>query len=426
MKKAFVVILFSLTFLLAKAQVDDNYFLHDNYKAVAGIDLNYELSSNSLSTKFQNTYLFGSHIDSLSKQWLYANLKPDNRLGADIGGGLSFITYPDTLFGWTNMGLFVKYNRYYHLDMTFTRDLARLFFDGNQYFAGKNAILDNSMLNLVSYDQIQIGILSKFESGKFKHTYGFGISLNNGYNNVIVDLNKGNIYTDKNAEYINFAANYDVSRSDTSRKKLNMFKGVGSSVNLYYSFETPKKNTLVFQLTDLGYIRWNNNSQQFSKDTAVHFEGLDVTDPLNINGNVFGKTTTDSLQHAFTYAGKPKAYYTATPAVLSVSYLCNFSEKFRTELSLRKKFFSNYDPLYMLKLQLLPNKKNLLSLNLSYGGYCSTDLLENHQLNAGLELMHQFGKSLVVLLGSNYLNGFIWPYSLTSQGVFFSIKKYFF
>ncbi len=96
------------------------------------------------------------------------------------------------------------------------------------------------------------------------------------------------------------------------------------------------------------------------------------------------------------------------------------------EISIRKKFFSNYDPLFMLKLQYFTNKRNLWSLNLSYGGYSSADLLENHSFNIGLEYAHDFGKGLVMLVGSNYLNGFLWPNTVATQGAYFTIRKYFY
>jgi len=426
LKNVFPLILFSFLSLFTNAQVSDQTFQPENCKAVAGIDAGYEMVSSSINSNFLNTFLFGNRIDSLSKQRMFEGLNQDNRLGADIEGGLSYITFPDTFMHNANMGLFVKYNRYYHMDMAFTDDLARLFFDGNKHFAGKTANIDNSILNIISYDQVQFGILSKFDVKNFKQTFGVGISLNNGYRNTIINVTKGSLFTQANAEYLNFAANYEVSRSDTAHKKLNMFKGYGMSLNLYYSIEAENKNSLVIQLTDMGYIRWNKHSQQFSKDTAVHFEGVQVSDLLNIEGNIFGQANTDSIAQTYTYADTTLPYYTYTPAVLNISYLYNISEKGRFEFSFRKKFFSNYDPMVMMKMQYFPCKKTMLSLDLSYGGYSSASLLDNHRINAGLEYMHQFGKSLVLLAGTNYLNGFIAPKTLAAQGVYFSIKKYFF
>ncbi len=301
-------------YLLSKAQVDDCYFQNNNNKTIAGLNGSYEFVSNSISKKFLNNYLFGSRIDSMSKQWMFAGLRPNNRLGGDIEGGLSYLTFPDTLLGFPDMGLFFKYNKYYHIDMSFTRDLAELLFDGNKRFAGSTAYLDNSSLNIINYEQLQVGILTKFGNDKTKQTFGIGVSLNNGYNNINIDIAKGSLYTDANAEYLDFAANYKVSRSSASKA----FNGIGSSMNIYYSIEGEKKNCFKFELTDLGFIRWNSQSQQFSKDTAIHFEGINVSDILNIQGNVFGNANADSIVHTYTYATTTKAYYMMTPAVLMI------------------------------------------------------------------------------------------------------------
>jgi hypothetical protein len=96
------------------------------------------------------------------------------------------------------------------------------------------------------------------------------------------------------------------------------------------------------------------------------------------------------------------------------------------EFSLRKKFFVNYDPFFLVKLQYLPNKTNIFSLNVSYGGYGSADIYETHDFNYGLEYAHDFGNGLIIHAGGNFLNGYIYPYTTRAQGVFISIKKYFF
>lgn len=406
------------------AQLSDHYFNYDNCKAEAGMDMNYAFCSNSITTKFLNTYLYGSHIDSLNKQWMFACLRPHNTLGCDLQGGLSYIAYPDTFLGNTNMGFFVKYNKYYHVDMSFTRDLCKLFFSGNDQFAGKTADLSNSSLNVISYDQIQLGVLEKFGDAKLKHTFGIGISLNNGYNNRVINIKNGSLYTAPDAEYLNFSANYDVFRSNTATNG-SVFKGIGTSIDIYYSFETVKKNTFEFELTNFGFLSWGRNSQQLSKDTSIHFEGINVNDILNIQGNIFHNANVDSVVHAYTYAKKNTPYTTMTPACIKISYLYNLSAKTRMQFIVQKYFFSNYDPLFMIRVQYLPTKKNIVSLNLNYGGYQSADILENHNINLGIELAHDFGKGLMLMAGTNYLNGYIYPYSQTAQGIYFTFKKYF-
>ena len=426
MKKLLLILICIALNPLSKAQVGDNHFYYENYKSVAEIDGSYEFNSNSITTKFLNNYLYGSYIDSLPKQWMFRELKQKNTFGSDFESGFSFLFCPDTLFGETGMGIFIKYNMYNHIDLSFSDDLFKLFFDGNKRYAGKTADLSHSSLNILNYDQIQLGIRSTFEGYNIKHTFGIGLSINNGYKNMYINILDGNIFTDANAEYIDFSANYEVSQSDTSHTLLGTFKGLGTSVNLYYSFKTKKNNYFNFQITDFGFIRWNGQSRQFSKDTAIHFEGINVTDIFNIEGNIFGNSNTDSIVHSYTSSNIARPYTMPTLACLKISYMYNFSERIRTEFIVNQKLFVHYDPFFLLKAQYLPDKRNIISLNLSYGGYGGLDIMKKHEINAGLEYSHNFGKGLILLAGSNYLNGFIYPYSMTAQGAFISIKKYFF
>jgi hypothetical protein len=215
-----------------------------------------------------------------------------------------------------------------------------------------------------------------------------------------------------------------VFRSDSSNKSA-VFKGIGTSVNIYYSFETPNKNTFQFELTNLGFIGWGRHAQQLSKDTSIHFTGVNVTDILNIQGNVFHNANADSILHAYTYSKKSSPYTTLTPACLKLSYTFKFLLKARMQFLIQKYFFSNYAPLFMVKVMYQPTKRNIVSLNFNYGGYQSDDITENHNVNTGLELAHDFGKGLIMIAGTNYLNGYLWQYSQTGQGVYFTIKKYF-
>lgn len=423
MKKIILISVILLYALCLKAQVENNYFHINDYKAAAGIDASIDLASLSISNQFMNTFLWKDHVDSTTKQWMFNALKKNNVIGYDLDDKVSMITFPDTFASFTNMGIFITYGTYDHIDVNMTRDALKLFFGGNTQFKGKTANIGNSSLNLFSYQQIQLGFISKFGDGKFHHSFGVGISINNGIQNTQIRINDGSLYTDKDAEYIDISADYDNYRSDTSNN--GGYKGIGSSLNIYYSFYTEKNNSFNFSVTDLGFIRWNKNSQQFSKDTSIHQEAINV-DLLNIEGNIFGNSNPDSIIHTYTYADTSMAYFMLTPACFKISYLYNYSDKLRFEGSVIKKLYVHYNTLFMLKALLVLGKNNIFSLNLNYGGYTGSDPLISHNINTGFEYFHRFGKGLVIRAGTNFLNGFINPETQTAQGAYVSIKKYFF
>lgn len=426
MKKSLLILFFFPLSLLSFAQGSDFCFPGGDYKSSLQIDLNYEFGSNSITNKFLNTYLYGDYITKDEKEKMFSNLKPHNTFGAGQQGGLTFIMFPDTFAGCADLGLFVRYNRYYHLDMSFTDDLTELYFDGNKRFAGKTADIGNSSLSIIKYEQLQLGIISKFGDGQTKHTFGAGLSINNGYKNSITEIYNGSLYTQKYGEFIDFSADYSVFRSDTSSDGSRLFKGSGTSLNLYYSFVRENKNQFNFQITDFGFIRWRRNAQSISKDTTFRFEGVQVNDILNIDGNIFEDADPDSIVNPLIFSDTSVAYTMFTPACLSISYLYYMTDKLRAEFSVKKKFFAHYDPYLMLKTQYVPDSRNIFSVALGCGGYGTVRILENNFINVGIEYAHKFGKGLCFVIGTNYLNCLLMPETATSQGAFFSVKKYFY
>ncbi|MFH0866654.1 MAG: DUF5723 family protein [Bacteroidota bacterium] len=424
MKKIFFILFFISCFSGLKAQMENDYFSTGRYKACAYIGANIDLASSSVSNHFMNTFLWKDSIDITTKQWMFDALDKNNVTGFDYNDRLSFITFPDTFAGTTDMGIFVSYGNHYHIDMDVTRDVLKLFYGANTQYKGKTADIGNSSLNLIYYQQLQLGVVSKFGNGRLHHSFGLGISINNGIQNTRINIDHGSIYTEKDAKYIDISAAYEINRSDTSGSAV--YKGFGTSLNIYYSFFTDKKNSFGFSVTDLGFIRWNKNSQQFTKDTAIHFEGVIIDDPLDIEGNIFGNSNPDSVINTYTYADTAMAYFMLTPACFKISYLYNLSDKFRIEGSLIKKLYIHYDLLFMLKALYAFGENNIFSVNINYGGYSGSNPLKSHNINTGIEYAHRFGKGLVINIGTNYLNGFINPYSQTAQGAYVSIKKYFF
>ena len=132
------------------------------------------------------------------------------------------------------------------------------------------------------------------------------------------------MFTDANAEYIDLYANYEVYRSNAVSQNSNFFNGTGASINLYYSYKSAHKNIFNFSITELGFIRWNNRSQHFAKDTLIHFEGVPIHDILNIENPIFENANTDSIIQEYTYADTTTSYITPTPTSIHFSYLYNF------------------------------------------------------------------------------------------------------
>jgi len=421
-------VLFALLFthggFLFSQQLNPSFEI-PSYKSYIGLNAHYEISSSSISNHFVQQYLKGGYIDSLHKQWMFAGLKKTNYLGADYNGSFIYSFNLDSTKSPT-LHFFFKYNYYNHLDISFTNDLAKLYFDGNKQFAGQTAFFNKSSLQILTYDQYQLGFTKKMNHNNNIHTYGVGLGFNNGYNNTIIQFNEASLYTETNASYVNLAANYEVRRRNKDSLDKLFFKGVGASLNIYYSYKSKNNHIFNFQISELGFIQWDYKSQHISKDTLIHFEGVSIPDIFNIENPIFENMNTDSIIQEYTVSDSTQSYIIPTPASIYISYLHSFFEKTKVEISLLKKTHVHFDPLIQLKLQYFPNPKHLVSLNFSYGGYSSLDFASRYQIKTGITYAHLFKNGLLFNIGSDFLNGFLWRYSSTSQGAYISLKKYIF
>lgn len=384
------------------------------------IGLDYEIASSSISNNFTNAFLFSDRIDITQKQKMFSSLQQSNYMGADVNQYLNFNLVFDTLLSCQNIGITAGIYNNYHIDMTFTDDLMELFFSGNKSFEGKTAKLSGSSLNMMQYQIFQLGLVKQFKTEHATHTIAVAPGYVNGNNYTNIKFNNASLYTAPDAEYINLNAAFEAVFSDTASLGKYSGKGKGISLNLHYDYICKNNNAFFIDISDLGFIQWNNNTLTSTKDTSIHFEGVAVDDILNIQENVFGNANTDSIKQDYIYSGTHGSVRVNLPARFEIG----FSKKLKNNLSLfaglKKRIFSNYKLQYSAGAKINFQKNASIALNLNHGGYSSTRMADD--INLGFEIEKTFYKKLRLILGSNSLNGFVFGNSVTSQGIYCSLS----
>lgn len=387
----------------------------ENKLSYLGINYEGSINSNVITNDFINAVYFGKTIDDELKNNVIKKSKLINRLGSDSKYQLLYVN-KNSFLGRPNLHYFLALKHYDHLDASFSRDFIKLLLWGNSQFKGQTADLSGFAYNQLLYQQFQLGLLKNVVFKTTKLSIGFGISFLKGQKNLNILTHQAQLYTHPDGEYIELDIDYELKQTDTlTHNKLSAFNGLGTSADLFFSLNINETNIWKLSITDIGFINWNHTTNNFRVDTTLRFNGVEIANIFDMQDSIAFSTSPDSIVNDFT-SSENNNYSIFLPFRLHLSYQ-KILNKFHILCGARYYFNANHTPYVYFKLNYFITKSFLVGSNLAYGGYGTID--------AGLEIAKQFKSGFTAALGTNNLDGFIFPSSATGQGVYFHIRKTF-
>ena len=208
-------------------------YFTDSASVSVGVIGEYSINSTVLSNEFYNFFIQGGYIDTEAKDRISGRLRTSNQLGGDVNFGIYYAQKIDSLFGKARhkLNYFINISNRWHFDVRFSDDLFNLGFYGNKIFAGQTAELGDFNLNLLKYQQFELGLMNSNDSGK---QYGFGISFLKAEEHFYINSNRADLYTETTGEYVDLNMNLQINQSDTASRGLQAFNGWGLSTDLFY------------------------------------------------------------------------------------------------------------------------------------------------------------------------------------------------
>ena len=389
----------------------------DSAKIRVGVAGEYGLNSNALTNEFTSKFYTGGYINNDLKDEVLNRVRNTNRVGADVNYGIYVAFMPDSLFHKKNISVFFSVRDREHFDARFSKDFYSVGFYGNAQYAGKTANLSDFNLNLLHYQQIQIGLFSsKIDNGG---RVGIAASFLKGQQYTSILAKKAELFTSEDGQYIDFNTSLQVAQSDTSHKGMGAFNGYGGSFDVY--LEAPVKNrfwnsTIRVSVSDIGTMHFNKQSMYLSQDSLFHYQGFTVKSIYDLQSSTFAKTSQDSITKTIA-PFKKQSFSVTLPATLNLNFETEFSKHFHLTEGIRYVFNANYKLLSYVKGNFYINKKVMLSATVGYGGYGN--------FNYGLSVFAKLGKGFMIYAGSNNIEGFILPKKTTGQGAYISLAKNF-
>jgi hypothetical protein len=304
-----------------------------------------------------------------------------------------------------------------HFDASYSKDFYKVGFYGNASYAGKTANFNEFNLNLIRYQQLQIGLFSsKLDSAA---RWGIGISLLKGEQYASIYAKKAELFTSEDGQYIDFNTNIQAAQSDTSKKGMTAFNGIGASIDIY--FEAPFKtkigdSKLTFSVADIGLIQFNSNTLYMNQDSLFHYTGFNVNSIYDLQDSTFSGLSQDSIINSIAPFKKQKVNVTL-PSTLNLIYSTNLSSKFTLSEGIRYVFNGNYNLLVYVKANCFFNKHFALNATVGHGGYGN--------FCYGIGMYASINKGFNIYVGSNNLEGLIAPKKTAGQGAYISLIKNF-
>jgi len=169
--------------------------------------------------------------------------------------------------------------------LKFSDDAFSLAFRGNESFAGRNAILDNSSFFGVRYDFFKLSYRKRFETWAFEA--GLQAMRGNNFNNI--QLEEGSLFTDTSGTFLDVRWNGKIQTSARSANAWNNYPSAGAAMHLRLLW-TPVSSRqwhAEFSLSDFGFIYWNQQTTDIQRDTSFRFTGLWLGDLITFSDTNF-------------------------------------------------------------------------------------------------------------------------------------------
>ena len=329
----------------------------------------------------------------------------------------------------------IKNNLYYkfsfndvtHINAKFDNDLLKLILKGNYEFQDETLEFNNTRFRGNRYQQFKLFFENKAEN----YDFGIGLSYVHGNHNFTLISNNASLYTAPFGTYLNL--DYDINAYLTDTTDFSLFETNGNGIAFDFSGSlTILKHKINLYLLDLGYIIWNNNSNNIFVDSSYVFNGVNIDNVFDFNDSIL---EVSNVINDYDNINEDRSSFK--------SYLCSnigmkVSKKIRSDkfgfitygvntrwqpyednkkLSFRKirQGFkeSDYKPFYYVETEFFINQLSILP-KIGYGGYTN---------NFNVDLALLLKKNISFALGTQHLEYLLNKESSYGIGFYFKIYK---
>lgn len=249
-------------------------------------------------------------VDGLEIGYWDEDFKNNLLSGIENSNQVSYQVYDKIEFGKDAWSLSYQYKIQGFASIA--KDIFELGLFGNAPSAGRELSFDNTYLDHLRYSELSFSHkIGNHLSGSISFLVGHGFSQTH--------FNNSSLFTAEHGEYISYDLDYTHYASDSTAKGIFSQNGLGTALGLSYT-DTIGNSQISVNVADIGFIKWNENTQHTSLDEEFHFEGIEIEDILSFNDSLISEQI-DTLLQASNTKG---SYSTKLPISIGLHGQTNF------------------------------------------------------------------------------------------------------
>ncbi len=380
-----------------------------SYKLLINVYGDFYLNSNSLSNKFISSLLYkGNFIDEEMKDKNTKRLKKYNRLGVDEHVGIQGV------YSTSKLNYVFGIDQRVFASAHFSDDLFEMVFRGNTSFAGKDANLKKTSIQVYDYQSLYVGVQKQLKEGKY--TLGAAASFIRGGNYQGLKMKNTSMYTEPSGQYIDLNGDINFSRYayDSSASALKS-RGKGAAINLFFSMKN-EKGRLNFEVRDLGFITWKN-IKTYSGDSTFRYDGILINDILSTGTSIASDITVDSIAVETGIDIEYKNKTTFLPTIFHLNYIFSPNKRHSRTIGVRYMLSPGYIPRVYLREADFLGKGFTLVNTFSYGGF--------GRLDYEIGLLKKFKNSFIISANLFAFEYLVMPAKSSGHGLNIGLTKLF-
>ena len=377
--------------VLPKDSIVDLSALYKNRVELTG---DFDYNANSLLNELPLALLKGGYIDRVLRQRSLdaVRKKGNNRAGYILSTRLSW-TGQNGFLGHRKWRPLISLSHQDHMGLRFADDLYDITFFGNASFEGQRADLGPTAFKQVRFQTAGFGIQFREATSYIR------LDLVNGQSLTDIDAKWAGLFTGEDGRILRASINGQFLQSDTAGSALGSSNGLGAAISGGWSSKLPRTErpiVLSFEVLNLGYVHWNGNAVNLEKDTIILFDGIRVTNILDLDNALTG---TAQLQDTFGLRYRTEGTTTLLPFQIRGAITTQLNARWTGTFTLDQRNLPGYVPQISASSTRRLGAHALLGLSLSYGGFGG--------LRVGLASKIRLGQHVLVTVGTPHLPGFL-------------------